>query len=650
MQEPDPGVQEHMSIMTIEPVMAVEVDAVHAMGTPSQRCMNLLRRLPSSLDHRGRSLQVTVHASPDAEYWASQAEPTGLVVVLVDAPARALLAAGPDGSSTDPMSALARWCDFAARALQFAHRRPEHCVLVDISARSDGVQEMLRELGLSAPDAIDDSDHPVKDDPDPIDIILAERLASLDPGCSALYEELRISCRWPTAMPAPATEASDTVNALLAHRALVARCQDLQKQAAQLDSLRQEQDLLLRQVRELEELTRALHSKATAAERSEVSLGKKVAGMEARTASLQTQVTEMTERLRAAQAASTAQLESMRIEREGALDDVRRLKSEAVDLVRTHRLASRGPGLQIRADGLELRSRVDDGDHRHLDFTLEALAVGARRIVDLRFRLVEHRGRPGLVLFAQHDGLPSLGQWEPHGEEGGASFMTLLPSEERGESLLRRMATSDWQVIRGLVNAVWLELSRDEAGSLTRWRAVAGRLNCQLDALPPRLRYDAMSVRPASAQALDVSLLNALFGDKSLGDMNLRWWPSRSGEQAGLTALAPADGAEPPLASWPSQPDGLLRPEYALPVGSCWSPAAWLALPERDKAILLSVLDGLSGVAGHMSPDAPLTEWTIDATAEAARQLNRATRRSERVLQLRRTVSRLWRRHLARAC
>jgi hypothetical protein len=582
-----------------------EVKAVHLVSTSSLRCSVMLDLLPAALMRHGRTVPLHVHATPAEVPWEPAED--ALLVVVVDSPANALSAAAAMGSREKMASALSQWGEVAKLALRSAHRHPKYCTLVDAAVPPCDLTELFASIDLAAPGGLV-IDAQSAHASDAVEDALVERAVMLDPTLATLHEELRVSCRWPpTATPTTASVA-DALGALEEYHESRAQRDTVKTQAGQIANLGEERELLIRQVRQLEQTASSLHAKV---------------------ASLQSEGRVPVR------------------ERDKALNEARHLRNEGLLRERAYRPGAASPELHLRAEGLQLMSRNDSGEHRHLDFMLQKLFVGDRTLTHLHFRLLDHLDRPGLAIFGPVNGPQLLGQWEAHGQEGERPFMLLVPSEERGETLLQRMGTADWRLVCTLAQVAAIELSHGHDQLPSGWRTVASRLGRQLSALEPRLRYNKVLLRAVadgSSKAIDVELVDPLFGAHPLGALRLRWHPVRDGRQVRLEALAGADGAEVALASWPSGPGGLLQPLYLLPVGSAWSRSAWLSMPAWDRGLLLALLDALPGIAQQTADGVLPGGWTRDALADAARQLSRNTRNAVRVLNVRRSVTRLLRR------
>jgi hypothetical protein len=115
-----------------------------------------------------------------------------------------------------------------------------------------------------------------------------------------------------------------------------------------------------------------------------------------------------------------------------------------------------------------------------------------------------------------------------------------------------------------------------------------------------------------------------------------------------LRWLRPEDLANVPLASWPVGENGLLAAAFTLPVGGGGDARhkrqQWEALSAGDRALVLAVLDGLPGAA-ERTPDSTMPGGANSATlVREAVALHKEGRRAVAVLQLRDLVRRVVRR------
>jgi hypothetical protein len=296
----------------------------------------------------------------------------------------------------------------------------------------------------------------------------------------------------------------------------------------------------------------------------------------------------------------------------------------------------------------------DEPPYRHLQVQIDDLHVAGRHHPALTVRLVEHLGRPGLVLFGSGDAEPALSAWAPSGDEEGRPYLLLVPSDEPGRKRLEGMGTADWLAVTGIASLLQDTVSDAAATLPAHWPVVAARLVRQLQALPPRLRYDTLqTVRAAlpgdgAEPCFDATFGGVRFGTQDLQRLHLRWRP-RSGPAApALEWLLDADAAQPPLADWPVNGDATLLAALALPVGPALSRAQqrawWARWSAADQALLLAVLDALPAAARRLPDEALPAGMTHDALATLASRSHHEARRALTGLHLRQTAGSVVRR------
>lgn len=323
-----------------------------------------------------------------------------------------------------------------------------------------------------------------------------------------------------------------------------------------------------------------------------------------------------------------------------ALEDALLRQGELAEALEAQR---REVGPPERLHMLSVLHVHDDGPHRHIDLRLGDIRLGERRLSTLQLRLVEHAGHPGL-LFWQEDGNPALHAWRRDGEEAGQGFMLLLPGTPPGRETLLRLGHLDWQLVQGLARLLQRHLAAQADPVEQRWAVTASRLLREIEALPVRLRYDALQLRRTGDAALEVIFEGACQGDRDLGDLTLRWLP----QERRLQWVAPAQVEHLPLASWPTLPDGRLLPLVDLPVGGGAEGAArrerWAHAPVVDQVLTLNVLDALPGVATVSLPAGLSEALTPAHLADQAAALHKQARRTLSSLRARALARRLVRR------
>lgn len=291
-----------------------------------------------------------------------------------------------------------------------------------------------------------------------------------------------------------------------------------------------------------------------------------------------------------------------------------------------------------RVAALRMTGKSEKEPHLHVDMDLKDLRLGARHYPVLSVRLVEHAGHPGLLFW---DGPKrAITAWRANGDEGGRSFMLMIPRTPDGRTTLQRLGSLDWRLVLGVARLLQLHL-QDEGEALVRWAASAARLVRELEALPSRFRYDGTRVTQDPERGLQVSFEGARFGDRDLGTVVLQWDPPAQR----LEWVAPALPQHLALSQWPTTRDGRLEPTMRLPVGQAMSDAErrrwWAQTSAADQAVLLALLDALPGAA-RSAEAAPLPAG-LDAgrLADQAGSLHKQARRTLRGLQVRVLARRL---------
>jgi hypothetical protein len=293
-------------------------------------------------------------------------------------------------------------------------------------------------------------------------------------------------------------------------------------------------------------------------------------------------------------------------------------------------------GPRLRAVGVRPTSAHETGPHRHLDLELQDVTLGGTRRPDLRVRLVEHAGRPGLALFQDSQEESLLSAWRAGGQEAGQTFMLVVPSDSSCQGLLAHLGRTDWRVLCDLAGLA-CRGAAEAPPAQARWRGVAARLVDQLAALPPRLRYDQAELAEADGRA-QVRFRQAAFGPREFESLQLQLDPK------GTLALLADDAAGLwPLAAWPVDESGSPVPHWQVPVGPDQPSRAkrmqWAALTASDRELVLALLDALPGVAEQAA------QPTASRLAPAALALHRDARRQLDIMagrqQLRRLLGRL---------
>lgn len=264
-----------------------------------------------------------------------------------------------------------------------------------------------------------------------------------------------------------------------------------------------------------------------------------------------------------------------------------------------------------------------DAPHRHVDFSIRY----ERAAADLAGRLVEHHGRPGLLLFA--DGASQLlGRWTESGDEGGRGFMLVVPGVASGAALIDALAASDLQW--------WLDIAGDVRAALREdvpmlqsafWYGVASGLHDQLAEAASRLHWDEAAVTVdddgQGRRGVRLSIPRISLGERAEGPVLLRWQASSEG--ASVELLRAPDASRPWPASWPVEPHGAVASRWRLPAGTGLDAtakrAAWKRVSPADRRWLLALLDALPSITaqGRAADGGPGLEPTAGEAMALAR-------------------------------
>jgi hypothetical protein len=287
-----------------------------------------------------------------------------------------------------------------------------------------------------------------------------------------------------------------------------------------------------------------------------------------------------------------------------------------------------GLGFRVLARHSEIKGARAERPHCELDMAFNDLTLGALKLARAVVRLVEHEGRAGLALVAPAEQAPPITQWAPHGEDGRGAYMLFIPDDARGREQLATLGTRNWQAVRGLAALVQQAVTDADVPEALFWQAVAARLCVALDGLPPRLRYDEMTVQP-DGNALTVRLEGACFGSRTLPPVALRWAP---GSREAPLKLLRTHPHLPCLAAWPAGPDGLLAAELPLPVAGEAGLGArlrwWAQLLPADRDLALALVDTLAAAPallptqGHEAQRQQLAAQALRLRAKLQRTLN----------------------------
>jgi hypothetical protein len=248
---------------------------------------------------------------------------------------------------------------------------------------------------------------------------------------------------------------------------------------------------------------------------------------------------------------------------------------------------------------IALGPEQDAPPHRHLALELHGVQLGDRSSSVSAVRLVEHLGRPGLVLFSSAGNRHWLGAWLETGREGEQTYMALLPTDAPCRDILQCMPSRDWRALLSLVELVEQRLGAADARAVVSWRDVARRLLAQLHEFPARFRYDGLRLVEPPADAPGqrcLSFDHVVYGARRFERVALALCTDPGAR--GLHLLADV-GGRLPLLQLPYGAEAGHSGRFALPHGP-GVPASeqqqrWHAVAPEDRAFLLALLEAAHG-------------------------------------------------------
>ena len=286
-------------------------------------------------------------------------------------------------------------------------------------------------------------------------------------------------------------------------------------------------------------------------------------------------------------------------------------------------LASDGSRL-LRVDGLRLGHCHDTPPHRHLDFTLENAVLGARELGTVRLRLVEHNGRPGLLVFQGNQQEPPLLHWQANGEENETPFMLVVPQDDAGREVLVAATTSDLLLLKEAAGLLSVELQvsseRGNAKSKNDWARVAKRFVELIKDVPARLHYDDI-VATLEDKMLKFNLRRIwTAGHGFAPSLEIAWAEFR------LELTLPAD-APAPLTNWPLDEACQANPSLQIdlnPRGG-WNSQRefWQKLTSNDRELLLQLIAELPNLIHHLATQNPSLKVSVEDYSQAAKVLHK---------------------------
>jgi Methyltransferase domain len=151
-------------------------------------------------------------------------------------------------------------------------------------------------------------------------------------------------------------------------------------------------------------------------------------------------------------------------------------------------------------------SRHEVGEHQHINYTLRGITHLGRKFSRLDVRIVQHHGKPGLVIMEPIQEERPFYEWECHGEENGRGYMIIIPSEKNGKNRLARATTNDLLLTKDVVTYIQKDLLKNERNQ--KWNEVCTEFLIGIDNIPQRLHYDDVRKLGENNGIIEVEIVN----------------------------------------------------------------------------------------------------------------------------------------------
>ncbi len=569
-----------------------QVAVVHMLGTQPATWLPIARALRQALEASGAVLVAIADCAGASTLDGPAVDSSALVIAFVDSPARTLAHWVASGTTGPASVVLDDWRESARHLLQLVHRESSRYLLIDTAEAAAAPDALVRTLARRIsplPDTQLTFDGMAQ--PDSLCIALAQYLSSADTALADLFCELHAAST-PLGEDTGSASAEDSAaeESVQRYRALLAAANgpDLERPSniAELEALREENELLLLQLHRVQEQLEHYYVQQKALEDASDRFGWR---------------------------------------------GISPFAQSAIHLLGQH---DRAPHLHLHFAVENVRSgarAIARLEVRLLDHLgrpgIAVFSTRSNEALAAWHPTGDEAGRPFMAL------VPSDRQSRLLLERMGTADWQLVNHLAQaiqrylggeGSHLGARWQVAAARLCRQLIDMPpRLRYDRLQLGRVE----IEGGLQLEIDF--GRASY--------GDRLLDqVQLRWQAAGSAGKADTpSLRW-------------LRPEDLANVPLASWPVGENGLLAAAFTLPVGGGGDARhkrqQWEALSAGDRALVLAVLDGLPGAA-ERTPDSTMPGGANSATlVREAVALHKEGRRAVAVLQLRDLVRRVVRR------
>jgi hypothetical protein len=280
---------------------------------------------------------------------------------------------------------------------------------------------------------------------------------------------------------------------------------------------------------------------------------------------------------------------------------------------------------RLQAGAVRIGAVANTPPHLHLDFLLEEAAMGPLALGSVALRLVEHHGRPGLLIFASPGSGPlPLMHWRSNGEEAGREFMLVVPQDEEGRNFLLAATTTDLCFCEDAAALSMAALNGDAGRTFSdarRWSDVASAFLDRCRDIPVRLHYDDVLPEPLDDGDLRFRVVHASVPGRHVAELDFVW-------RASSFVFRAKRGSAQPLSHWPPGQDGSPGETVVFDFHRGHGASEpWTGLSGTDRLFLLQIVSELPNFLYHLEqkhPDFQSNKTALLRTAEAMKKRARA--------------------------
>jgi hypothetical protein len=141
----------------------------------------------------------------------------------------------------------------------------------------------------------------------------------------------------------------------------------------------------------------------------------------------------------------------------------------------------RNAGLAIEYQSMSRGISHEISDHQHINYRFDQVTLGERMWEKLNVRLLEHHGKPGILIFENCiSELKPLEKWIPSGTENGLEFMLFIPDDKNGKKSLKRISRRDATLLFELSLMIHLENTQSAPDGYSKWVSISEKLLAKL--------------------------------------------------------------------------------------------------------------------------------------------------------------------------